>query len=197
MHVEITAYAPPAEAYARLAFALTEIRKYLIPDSNDTIRQQQMRELEILSSGHGGAAAATIAAAGLAAAGAGAPTAASLAAAQLAAAQPDSTSQLQLITSPPSILVPSHGYHIPLLPTPPLDTSPSPTITALPTKYEELQESLQQHQQQQQQQQSQQAVNNNPAATAIDTQSQQQQQESNNCLKEKSSKNRNRKFAPY
>ncbi len=196
MHVEITAYAPPAEAYARLAFALTEIRKYLIPDSNDTIRQQQMRELEILSSGHGGAAAATIAAAGLAAAGAGAPTAASLAAAQLAAAQPDSTSQLQLITSPPSILVPSHGYHIPLLPTPPLDTSPSPTITALPTKYEELQESLQQHQQQQQQQQqSQQQAVNNPAATAIDTQS--QQQESNNCLKEKSSKNRNRKFAPY
>ena len=48
----------------------------------------------------------------------------------------DSTSQLQLMTSP-SILVPSHGYHIPLLPTPPLDTSPSPTITALPTKYDQ------------------------------------------------------------
>ena len=38
LHVEITAYAPPAEAYARLAFALSEVRKYLIPDSNDTIR---------------------------------------------------------------------------------------------------------------------------------------------------------------
>jgi len=48
LHVEITAFASPAEAYARLAFALTEIRKYLIPDSNDQIRQQQMREIQIL-----------------------------------------------------------------------------------------------------------------------------------------------------
>ena len=55
--MEITAYAPPAEAYARLAFALTEVRKYLIPDSNDNIRQQQMRELEIISTGVPGALA--------------------------------------------------------------------------------------------------------------------------------------------
>eukprot|EP00091_Calanus_sinicus_P001196 TRINITY_DN11163_c0_g1_i1.p1 TRINITY_DN11163_c0_g1~~TRINITY_DN11163_c0_g1_i1.p1 ORF type:complete len:324 (-),score=39.90 TRINITY_DN11163_c0_g1_i1:202-1173(-) len=48
LHVEITAFASPAEAYARLAFALTEIRKYLIPDSNDQIRQQQMREIQIM-----------------------------------------------------------------------------------------------------------------------------------------------------
>jgi hypothetical protein len=105
LHVEITAFAPPAEAYARLAFALTEVKKYLVPDSNDDIRQQQMRELELLASaGHSGSL-------------------------------PDPTSHL-LMTSP-SILVPSHGYHIPLLPTPPLDTSPTtPTIAALPTKYE-------------------------------------------------------------
>ena len=45
LHVEITAFAPPAEAHARIAFALTEVRKYLIPDSNDEIRQEQMREL--------------------------------------------------------------------------------------------------------------------------------------------------------
>merc|ERR1712241_1440093 len=49
LHVEITAFAPPAEAHARVAFALTEVRKYLIPDSNDEIRQEQMRELELIS----------------------------------------------------------------------------------------------------------------------------------------------------
>ena len=47
--MEITAFAPPAEAHARIAFALTEVRKYLIPDSNDEIRQEQMRELELIS----------------------------------------------------------------------------------------------------------------------------------------------------
>jgi len=46
LHVEITAFASPAEAYARMAFALTEVRKYLIPDSNDQIRQRQMREIQ-------------------------------------------------------------------------------------------------------------------------------------------------------
>ena len=49
LHVEVTAFAPPAEAHARLSYALTEVRKYLIPDSNDQIRQLQMKELEILS----------------------------------------------------------------------------------------------------------------------------------------------------
>ena len=39
LHVEIVAFAPPAEAHARMSYALTEVRKYLIPDSNDTIRQ--------------------------------------------------------------------------------------------------------------------------------------------------------------
>lgn len=47
LHVEITALAPPAEAYARIAFALAEVRKYLIPDNNDNIRQEQMREMEM------------------------------------------------------------------------------------------------------------------------------------------------------
>ena len=49
--MEITAFAPPAEAHARVAFALTEVRKYLIPDSNDEIRQEQMREMEMLTGG--------------------------------------------------------------------------------------------------------------------------------------------------
>jgi len=49
LHVEITAFAPPAEAYARVAYALAEVRKYLIPDANDEIRQEQMREMELLT----------------------------------------------------------------------------------------------------------------------------------------------------
>lgn len=49
LHVEVTAHAPPAEAYARIAYALTEIRRYLVPDHNDEIRQEQMREMQVLS----------------------------------------------------------------------------------------------------------------------------------------------------
>ncbi|XP_049833420.1 KH domain-containing, RNA-binding, signal transduction-associated protein 3-like isoform X1 [Schistocerca gregaria] len=72
LHVEIAAFAPPAEAHARIAYALAELRKYLIPDSNDEIRQEQMREMELIQtvSGEPGvrvqdaAAAAAAAAAG-------------------------------------------------------------------------------------------------------------------------------------
>ena len=39
--MEVTAFAPPAEAHARLAYALAEVRKYIMPDSNDEIRQKQ------------------------------------------------------------------------------------------------------------------------------------------------------------
>ncbi|KAJ0171305.1 hypothetical protein K1T71_012855 [Dendrolimus kikuchii] len=46
LHVEITALAPPAEAHARIAYALAEVKKYLIPDSNDMIWQTQMRDIE-------------------------------------------------------------------------------------------------------------------------------------------------------
>lgn len=31
LHVEITAFAPPAEAHARIAYALTEVRRFLVP----------------------------------------------------------------------------------------------------------------------------------------------------------------------
>ena len=110
LHVEITAFAPPAEAHARLSYALTEVRKYLIPDSNDHIRQLQMKELEILSNSE--------------------------------KIISDPSLQLLKTVSPlhtmQPLLVPSSNYlstpHLPLLPTPPLDTSP--TITAPPTKYE-------------------------------------------------------------
>lgn len=46
LHVEISTVAPPSEAYHRLAFALAEIRKFLVPDGNDEIRLEQMRELD-------------------------------------------------------------------------------------------------------------------------------------------------------
>lgn len=45
MHVEISAIGSPSECYARIAYALAEVRKYLIPDANDTIRQEQLREI--------------------------------------------------------------------------------------------------------------------------------------------------------
>ncbi|XP_048000864.1 KH domain-containing, RNA-binding, signal transduction-associated protein 2-like isoform X2 [Leguminivora glycinivorella] len=35
LHVEISALAPPAEAHARIAYALAEVKKYLLPDVND------------------------------------------------------------------------------------------------------------------------------------------------------------------
>lgn len=46
LHVEISTVAPPSEAYHRLAYALAEIRKFMIPDANDNIRIEQMRELD-------------------------------------------------------------------------------------------------------------------------------------------------------
>lgn len=48
LHVEISTFASPAEAHARLALALSEVRAYLIPDSNDQIRQQQMRDIKMI-----------------------------------------------------------------------------------------------------------------------------------------------------
>lgn len=48
LHVEVTSFAPPAEAHARMAFALSEVRRFLVPDYNDDIRQEQMREMQKL-----------------------------------------------------------------------------------------------------------------------------------------------------
>ena len=48
LHVEISTFASPSEAHARLALALSEVRAYLIPDSNDQIRQQQMRDIKMI-----------------------------------------------------------------------------------------------------------------------------------------------------
>ncbi|XP_039297266.1 KH domain-containing, RNA-binding, signal transduction-associated protein 2 isoform X2 [Nilaparvata lugens] len=51
LHVEITSYAPPAEAHARIAYALAEVRRFLVPDYNDEIRQEQMWEMHVINSG--------------------------------------------------------------------------------------------------------------------------------------------------
>ncbi|XP_017481280.1 PREDICTED: KH domain-containing, RNA-binding, signal transduction-associated protein 3-like isoform X1 [Rhagoletis zephyria] len=45
LYIEISALATPAEAHARVAYALAEIRKYLVPDKNDEVSQGQLREL--------------------------------------------------------------------------------------------------------------------------------------------------------
>ena len=47
--MEITAFASPAEAHARIAYALAEVRRYLVPDNNDDIRKEQIREMELIS----------------------------------------------------------------------------------------------------------------------------------------------------
>ncbi|XP_044150514.1 KH domain-containing, RNA-binding, signal transduction-associated protein 3 isoform X1 [Bufo gargarizans] len=51
LHVLIEVFAPPAEAYGRMGHALEEIKKFLIPDYNDEIRQAQLQELTYLNGG--------------------------------------------------------------------------------------------------------------------------------------------------
>ncbi|XP_030028261.1 KH domain-containing, RNA-binding, signal transduction-associated protein 2 isoform X2 [Manduca sexta] len=53
LHVEITALAPPAEAHARIAYALAEVKKYLTPDTSDMMWQTPMREMERPDAYHG------------------------------------------------------------------------------------------------------------------------------------------------
>lgn len=61
LHVEISVLASPAEAHAKMALALVEIRKYLIPDYYDEIRREQMQQIKaehhtfVPSIGHGSA----------------------------------------------------------------------------------------------------------------------------------------------
>ncbi|KAM9317098.1 KH domain-containing, RNA-binding, signal transduction-associated protein 2 [Gastrophryne carolinensis] len=49
LHVLIEVFAPPGEAYSRMSHALDEIKKFLVPDYNDEIRQEQLRELSYLN----------------------------------------------------------------------------------------------------------------------------------------------------
>ena len=115
LHVEVTAFAPPAEAHARLSYALTEVRKYLIPDSNDQIRQLQMKELEILSN---------------------------MSAEPSLISQTPSLQSLQPLLLPSPSYLQQACTQMPLLPTPPLEPSTPPTtiIAAPPTKYQDASE---------------------------------------------------------
>ncbi|XP_075058671.1 KH domain-containing, RNA-binding, signal transduction-associated protein 2 isoform X3 [Mixophyes fleayi] len=49
LHVLIEVFAAPGEAYSRMSHALEEIKKFLVPDYNDEIRQEQLRELSYLN----------------------------------------------------------------------------------------------------------------------------------------------------
>ncbi|KAM3863366.1 KH domain-containing, RNA-binding, signal transduction-associated protein 2 [Diretmus argenteus] len=49
LHVLIEVFAPAGEAYSRMSHALEEIKKFLVPDYNDEIRQEQLRELSFLN----------------------------------------------------------------------------------------------------------------------------------------------------
>lgn len=62
LHVEVNAFAPPAEAYRRMAFALAQLKPFLVPDYYDEIRQTQLRELALLKNDrkNGVAAAASL-----------------------------------------------------------------------------------------------------------------------------------------
>lgn len=59
LHVLVEVFAPPADAHSRMAHALCELKKFLVPDFHDEIRQQQFEELMYLNgdeaSGAGGA----------------------------------------------------------------------------------------------------------------------------------------------
>ena len=49
LHVLVEVFCPAAEAHSRMAHALSELKKFLVPDYNDEIRQQQLQELMYLN----------------------------------------------------------------------------------------------------------------------------------------------------
>lgn len=49
LHVEVAAIAPPAEAHARIAYALAEVKKYLTPDSGPDMMWQPPMDRGLLS----------------------------------------------------------------------------------------------------------------------------------------------------
>ncbi|XP_076439965.1 KH domain-containing, RNA-binding, signal transduction-associated protein 2-like isoform X1 [Babylonia areolata] len=48
LHVYVEAQAEMTDAYRRLAHAVSELKKFLVPDANDDIRQQQLQEMMYL-----------------------------------------------------------------------------------------------------------------------------------------------------
>ncbi|CAC5399135.1 KHDRBS3 [Mytilus coruscus] len=51
LHLLIEVYSEISDCYARLSHALSEVQKYLTPEYNDEITQQQMQEMNFMSNG--------------------------------------------------------------------------------------------------------------------------------------------------
>lgn len=51
LHVYVEVFAEMTDAYNRLSHAVAELKKFLIPEGNDDIRQQQLQELMYLNQG--------------------------------------------------------------------------------------------------------------------------------------------------
>ncbi|KAK7504042.1 hypothetical protein BaRGS_00004774 [Batillaria attramentaria] len=51
LHVYVEVFAEMTDAYTRLSHAVTELKKFLIPEGNDDIRQQQLQELMYINQG--------------------------------------------------------------------------------------------------------------------------------------------------
>ncbi|XP_055512103.1 KH domain-containing, RNA-binding, signal transduction-associated protein 2-like isoform X2 [Leucoraja erinacea] len=51
LHVLVEVFAPPTEAYSRMYHAMEKLKKFLVPDYNDEIRQEQLTELAYLNGG--------------------------------------------------------------------------------------------------------------------------------------------------
>lgn len=53
LHVLVEVFSTPIDAHARMSHALVELRKFLVPDYNDEIRQQQLQELMYINGDDG------------------------------------------------------------------------------------------------------------------------------------------------
>jgi len=53
LHVLVEVFSTPIDAHARMSHALVELRKFLVPDYNDEIRQQQLQELMYINGEEG------------------------------------------------------------------------------------------------------------------------------------------------
>ncbi|KAI0224186.1 KH domain-containing, RNA-binding, signal transduction-associated protein 3 [Lamellibrachia satsuma] len=49
LHVLVEAFAPPSEAHQRISHALMELKKFLVPEMNDDIQQQQYEEMLMMN----------------------------------------------------------------------------------------------------------------------------------------------------
>ncbi|KAF2363190.1 K domain type 1 [Trinorchestia longiramus] len=149
LHVEITAFAPPAEAHARIAYSLAEIRRYLVPDNNDDIRKQQIREMEYIGGDRKDSGSLKSVDGGDALNGHGGPAVGrmdveersgrAISPAELRRSDPGSPNSSSSLVSPMggNILPPLHHPHHPLPPPLPLPHPHHHSISLFPSYYYE------------------------------------------------------------